>query len=96
MPVRRAGVPTHQASTRPACVGTGSAVGVPWAGLSGSQKPAADQRHVLHNTDLITLLPDLTTDKRQVAAEELCVLPDEEFGVALDDEDSAALIARYA
>ncbi|KOG51172.1 acetyltransferase [Streptomyces griseoflavus] len=58
----------------------------PFHGTLLVQKSAADQRLVLHNTRLTTYLPDLSTDRRQVAAEELPALLSEEFGIELDAE----------
>ncbi|MET8539839.1 arylamine N-acetyltransferase [Kitasatospora sp. NPDC004799] len=59
------------------------------------QRPAADQRLVLRDTELTRLLPDRPEERRRVPAGELPGLLDEEFGVALDAEDTAALVARY-
>ncbi|MEU7259721.1 arylamine N-acetyltransferase [Streptomyces rimosus] len=67
----------------------------PFHGTLLVQKSAADRRLVLHHTHLTTYLPDLSTDRRQVAAKELPVVLSEEFGVGLDAEDAAALVARY-
>ncbi|MFF2744203.1 arylamine N-acetyltransferase [Kitasatospora sp. NPDC058048] len=59
------------------------------------QRPGADQRLALDNTELVRLVPDRTAERRRIPARELPGLLDEEFGVALDAEDTAALIARY-
>ncbi|WP_316520733.1 arylamine N-acetyltransferase family protein [Kitasatospora brasiliensis] len=58
-------------------------------------KPAADQRLVLRDRELVRLLPDGTEERRPVSAGELPGLLREEFGVELDAEDSAALVERY-
>ncbi|MEU5811353.1 arylamine N-acetyltransferase [Streptomyces sp. NPDC047718] len=59
------------------------------------QRPAADRRLVLHDTELTTLLPDFTAETRRVPAEELPTLLTEEFGIGIDADDATALVARY-
>ncbi|MBD0711483.1 MULTISPECIES: arylamine N-acetyltransferase family protein [unclassified Streptomyces] len=59
------------------------------------QKPGADQRLVLRDTELTRLRPDHTEERRRVSAGELAGLLTDEFGLGLDAEDSAALVARY-
>ncbi|MFE7594836.1 arylamine N-acetyltransferase [Kitasatospora sp. NPDC057512] len=59
------------------------------------QKPAADRRLVLRDTELTRLLPDLTEESRRVSAGELPGLLSGEFGLALDAEDTAVLVARH-
>ncbi|MFE4973108.1 arylamine N-acetyltransferase [Kitasatospora sp. NPDC056651] len=60
-----------------------------------AQRPAADRRLALRDTELRRRLPDFTEEKRRVAAAELPGLLEEEFGVVLEAEDGAALVARY-
>ncbi|OKJ05622.1 arylamine N-acetyltransferase family protein [Kitasatospora sp. CB01950] len=67
----------------------------PFHGRLLVQKPAADRRLVLRDTELARLLPDFTEERRRVPAGELPGLLAEEFGIVLDAEDSAALVARY-
>ncbi len=59
------------------------------------QQPAPDRRLLLHDTALTHLLPDLTEHTHHVPARHLPRLLREEFGIVLDSEDAAALVARY-
>ncbi|MGW2873940.1 arylamine N-acetyltransferase family protein [Kitasatospora sp. NPDC001225] len=67
----------------------------PFRGKLLVQKPAAGQRLVLRDTELTRLLPDFTEESRRVSAGELPGLLSGEFGLALDAEDTAALVARH-
>ncbi|MEU8542144.1 arylamine N-acetyltransferase [Streptomyces sp. NPDC048717] len=67
----------------------------PFHGRLLVQKPAADRRLLLRDTELVGYLPDGTEERRRVTGGELPVLLYEEFGLEPDAEDIAALVTRY-
>ncbi|MEU3571503.1 arylamine N-acetyltransferase [Kitasatospora sp. NPDC036755] len=59
------------------------------------QRPAADERLVLHDAELVRLLPDGTQERRRVEARDLPGLLTGTFGVVPSEEDLAVLVARH-